>query len=289
PKLLIIDTNRGRDTKEIPQELHNIWKESVVLNLQNPGNKSDYGGNIEVTANDVLYTGSNLSATMRNFFSSKGYADKMVVMKNDWLVAGHVDEQVSMVNLPNDRCGMAIVKADPLLAISIIKKQSMISSKQLPQRYQAGSTLDFVMLLQQFVRSSTKDLQKQNPRELSPLVVAQLESAKMIDANVALLKQKIMEKTPACKKIKVISLPVLFQCEDVHVLQGCVSVLPNSVNMSVLEQHLIVPDPLFAPFQKYTKKALQAAKQKVHLLDDNDCYHENLGDIHCGTNELRTL
>ncbi|MBF0316044.1 MAG: hypothetical protein HQK50_15140 [Oligoflexia bacterium] len=321
-KLLIIDTNRERGTNGLPKLLSHIGKDSVIVKVpkysKNNGS-GDYGGNIEVTANDILYTGSNLSLEMANLFVTKGYANKMVLMDNDWLRVGHVDEQVSVLTLPNDPCGMAIVKADPRSALSLWMSQSL-PEKQLSlvaaNNYVEAKddyALDRYKQLQKDMEIFHKDFQEnmkkkedddsaqkssngfviERPMGSRNLLQEQFAIANIIDKNVQLLKAKIIERSPECKEIRTISLPVIFKCEGIKALTSisylpikCGSLFPNSVNMLSLGKELIVPDPIFPPFQEEVKKSLDSLDKKSYLLGDF-CYHIRNGEIHCGTNELR--
>ncbi|MBF0364201.1 MAG: hypothetical protein HQK50_01440 [Oligoflexia bacterium] len=312
-KRLIIDTNRGRGTKELPLQLTTIWTDTVAVKPIHSAKESeagDYGGNIEVTPNDILYTGSNLSQEMQDFFQSKGYRDRMILFNNDWLDVGHVDEQISVVSIPNDPCGMAIIKASPKLAIRILAAANTDIFQSIPDSYHSRPAFLNIESLRLFVKmyyQETIELLKNKSPIVSPndhffskkesyqvIIQNQIIIDNIINKNVGLLKKKIKQFNPECKKIKTISLPVLFNCRRTEntLVEGptptnCLAELPNSVNMSVLGDHLLVPDPIYSPFRSFIKKKLQQINKSPYFLKDYNCYHVLDGEIHCGTNELR--
>jgi hypothetical protein len=58
--------------------------------------------------------------------------------------------------------------------------------------------------------------------------------------------------------------------------------------MTVLDRHLLVPDPRHPPFARDVRRRLEALGQRPHLLDA-DAPHERGGGIHCATATRRIV
>lgn len=290
-KLLVLDTNRRRGLNDFPAFLSKIWDSAFYRTIdpgfQNqPAIAGNYGGNIEATPNNVLYIGNTSSKTTRSFFTDHGYKDRHIVLDTKWLMVGHVDEYLSTIVLDDDPCGFAIVKADIQKGLASI----INASKE---------DMDLGIYSKRPMASHLKDAKdyldgNKNKRGKS-FVKGNRQIIGIIRKNVKKLKDKIIEVSPSCKNIKVLSFPAVYLCKDnwglmikdVGGKRSCVSLLPGSVNMLVLRKHQIVPDPIFAPFKKQIKEVLLENGQTPHFIDDTLYYHEAAGEVHCGTNVMR--
>ena len=73
--------------------------------------------------------------------------------------------------------------------------------------------------------------------------------------------------------------------------------LPDMVNLLVVNGHLIAPDPFYDPFKADFDDKLAAigykkssdANPTIHFVDDFRPYHEQSGEVHCGTNSRREI
>lgn len=285
PHHLLLDMNRGRGLAY----LGGIVSEKYDLYYyRNPENapSGNYGGNTEVTPNNIYYTGTNSTDLLRKFFLDKGYSKDSdhAFLDNSWLYVGHVDEYVAHVLSPNSECGFAIIKADPILAKNILNDYTGNTVGVFPSAYQYHDMVKSFKALKDYMTA-------QNPenREGAELFNTQEILSKKIDANVEILKEKIGNKTPRCKNIEVIPMPVLFTCERYNPRNptDCYALLPGVVNLLVLRNNLLFPDPFFPPYQEYIKTEMEKLNQKVYFINDM-YYHENLGEIHCGTNVIRS-
>ena len=91
---LILDSNRGRGLAGLPKVFADLWDAYYIKNPAR-GSKGDYGGNIEVTPDNVLVLGSTSTPKLRKLFDEHGYKDKRAILDTSWLTVGHVDEYVS--------------------------------------------------------------------------------------------------------------------------------------------------------------------------------------------------
>lgn len=124
PQLLVLDSNRGRGNSKLPILLTKFWNCYYLKNPSEAHSGGDYGGNIEVTPDDILIIGNTSTEKLRNFLSEKGYKDRMAVVETDWLRVGHCDEYLSVAPNPKSRTGYSLIKANPRLALRLIKKAS---------------------------------------------------------------------------------------------------------------------------------------------------------------------
>ena len=99
----------------------------------------------------------------------------------------------------------------------------------------------------------------------------------------------------------IIRVPMLF--EEAYGCQGYTATLiPSTLNMVVATNadgtgaDLVMPDPFFRssinnqssdPFIEHVNGLLPAGNTP-HWIDDWDEYHMQLGEVHCGSNTLRT-
>jgi hypothetical protein len=285
---LLIGSTYGEGKKlehNLGEKFATLWN-GFHIKLTNETKSGNFGGNIEVTPNDVLYIGSNADSNVRSFFIDHGYSNKHVLFDVDWLSVGHVDEIVTTINLPDDPCGFALVKSDPNKALKILNELSEEEKNRLK--------LD---------RKKIKDY-------LSPEVITkQKEFSRRIDLNIKQLKEKVESVTKECKDLKVISIPELYYCEPpmsrgtaeymrgmseaeykdylINFEEKCESLLPASINMLVLRKNLIIPETYFPPFDRYILEELKKYDQNVHFIDTKNYYSDGGGEIHCGTDVLR--
>lgn len=279
-KLLLFDSNRGRGLADLAATLADLWDGYYYQN-PDPSDGGDDGGDIEVTPNNILYVGTRSSDGLRNFFGRYGYQDRLVLMETEWLRIGHVDEFISTIMLPGDPCGFGLVKADPLLGVDLLKKAASAELEELVGLPYTTEQEDFSMMqkLHQYLLTDEDD--PDGWRAWAQRIAKrQATVAKAIDNNVAKLKAKIIEVSPQCSDLKVISFPVMFN--------NGIAILPNPVNMTVLREHQVISDPFFKPYREYIENELRQHNQNPHFINDLD-YHTEWGEVHCGTNVLRLM
>jgi hypothetical protein len=234
-KLLILKTNKRTSFDSVIGDRLSIYWNAKIFDLSNyklDGDRTaDYGGNIEITPNDILYIGSNMSKEQKKFFSDKGYHDKMVQMNVGWLDVGHVDEIITTIIDHNNTCGFSLIKADPLLYLKLLSenikvyntvsennlvfKNELIKDKNLVLKLLKMAFKDFDFSHQ--IKKIEKNISLSNEDKESLYLKKDIQFnhviAKIIERNVDKIVKKIKWKNPLkCKNLKVISLPVFYSC-----------------------------------------------------------------------------
>ncbi|MBF0406266.1 MAG: hypothetical protein HQM10_02845 [Candidatus Riflebacteria bacterium] len=312
PQLMVLDSNRGRsDMVKLPAILSHFWNSYLMKNPSTSRSCGDYGGNIEVTGDNVLIIGNTSTPQLQDFFKTSGYKNNHIVVETDWLLVGHCDEYLSIIPNKNTESGYTIVKADPLLGLKLIKETSELSLKTIPIDYYAREVLEIhnylndknipIQLGTREIQDYKKDFTPSKPlpegmslrlsvveNEASEkyqmaenFVQQNIALAKVIDSNIEAVCKKITEYT-GNKNHSIVSFPVMYHKKG----SRFISYLPGVVNQLVLRQNLVIPDPKVASFRRYIYDAAKTAGFKVHFLD-NMLYHTRDGEIHCGTNVLR--
>ncbi len=121
---LIIDSSRGRGIGELPAVLSKLWKFEYIKNPATRRSAGDYGGNTEVTPEDVLVLGDTSTEAYRKMFIDNGYKDRMVLVDTAWLQVGHCDEYLSFCPNKKSPTGYTIIRANPRQALGLIKRAS---------------------------------------------------------------------------------------------------------------------------------------------------------------------
>lgn len=127
---LIIDSNRGRGIGDLPAVLAKMWDLAYIKN-PHYGSCGDYGGNTEVTPENILVLGDTSTEEYRKMFSDHGYADRMVIVDTAWLVVGHCDEYLSFCPNKNSPTGYSIIRANPRQALGLIKRAQLSDLKAI--------------------------------------------------------------------------------------------------------------------------------------------------------------
>ena len=132
PQLVVFDSNRGRGNTYLTQELANFWNCYVLTNPSNLCSGGDYGGNIEVTPDNVLLIGDTSTPQLREYLEKHGYANRLAVLETEWLHVGHVDEYISVCPNAKAARGYTLIKANPRLAMRLIKDASIEELNAIP-------------------------------------------------------------------------------------------------------------------------------------------------------------
>ncbi|MBT3786611.1 hypothetical protein HOF92_16675 [bacterium] len=309
PQMLIIDSNRGRGLAGLPKILADLWNAYYIKNPRR-GVKGDYGGNIEVSPDNVLVQGTTSTPELRNLFNQHGYQNKRALLDTHWLLVGHVDEYMTFVPNPSAEGGYTILKSDPGLAFELIKNatEEELSAtnpqyrstvrdlhvdlnsgalEKIPNaNYDLSDAVD-IMKAPSLERLNETDRQTRLQR-LRQLIDLNRSISELIDHNIEILKDKIREVTNTPdRKIHVVSLPTIFRGrksgEDLY---RCVALMPGVVNMLILGDQLIIPDAQMPMLNHFIKTKMGQIKLTTHFLDDM-AYHNLAGEIHCGTNVIR--
>jgi len=203
------------------------------------------------------------------------YAQKVqspVEIYTDWLDVGHVDEIICFVPAPNP-IGFQLLIASPLRAKSILQRLNddgygttkLFAGRR--RRDGASAEITVKKLL------STKQMWDAN-----------LEFQKHLDHNREILKKEL-----GVTDKDVIEIPVLFYPPS---SERTLAYFPDMVNHLVLGEWSLVPKP-YGPvvngecmFEKAFREAVPY--RKVRFIEDWYSYHELSGEVHCGTNAVRS-
>ncbi len=254
----------------------------------NTVNSQDSFGNLEVsppvTVNGVTYPfgriyygdsgpGWRPATALRNMLSDQKI-QAPVTYDIDWLCVGHVDEFMSFIPDPTAPKGFRLLYADVDLAWELL--DTLSGTAQLPRYSDHGINRVSQITGSNSLKNLNNDIQRY---QLTPTLVK-------IKADFGLDEQDI------------IRLPALFMNEPQC---GAASLIPGTVNLVVYNKddgttHLFAPDPFFRsnlsdkssdPVIADIEARLPGHVQ-VHWLDNWDVYHMGLGEVHCGTNVMRT-
>lgn len=322
PQTVVFDSNRGRDNAELPQILANFWNSYLLKNPSEHNSGGDYGGNIEVTPDNILLIGNTSTEELRTYLEQHGYKNRMAVLETDWLHVGHVDEYISVCPNPKALRGYTLIKANPRLALRLIKDTTDAELKTIPhkeyrdallkvKKYLVKAEADraaaqkqgrrrsrkaFSEAVLEYLEGSDEMLAQSNSGvslssghevaqgEIEEFIKLNLTLGNLIDTNVKKACDTISEvRNDAGKPHSVLSFPALYR----KTYQGKhIAYLPGSVNQLILNNQLIVPDPKVKAMRQYI--SITAGKIGLHAnFIDSLPYHNLQGQLHCGTNVFR--
>ena len=297
-RMVVLDTRRGRGLAELPSILAKQWNGHYVKPKSEDGPCGNYGGNIEVTPDDVLVIGDTSTQKLRDFFAQVGYQDRMAVLETSWLTVGHVDEYLSTLCTPDSELGYTIVKADPRLAMEQLKSlpkdqlkgrlQGMVDSFYKYYSMNAGGyrsendKVRNVFKIMGHLYEYLNGAKNEWTDDSEAFAKFNETCAQIIDRNVEALKAKLRQVN-GDMEINVISFPTLF--EKMYGGKAC-AILPGVVNMVVLRDHLVIPDPLLKEYREYIDAQTANLGYKAHFVP-NGSYHFLQGQLHCGSNTFR--
>jgi monoamine oxidase/subtilisin family serine protease/peptidoglycan hydrolase-like protein with peptidoglycan-binding domain len=266
----------------------------------------DYGGNLECTPPVTvrgkrfpagrIYLGSTAAqpfdAEVREFLEGQ-VVQRPIELDTTWLSVGHVDEVLSFVPA-GDRKRFRMVVASPRRAYAILDRVAASSStaRMLIGRTLLGGPTGTVSV-DQTVRDFLKRKANFHP-DASPTTPAITLRAynTLRQADIDKMRTKMISGL-GLDPADVVDIPaVFFPNPDTPTTAD--ALIAGMVNMLVVNGHAGVPMP-FGPevggvdqFEKDVKDKLIPLGVKVTFLDCWDVYHVNQGEVHCGTNTLRT-
>jgi hypothetical protein len=140
PVYLVVDTfrNENRDVYS-PEVYRDLLGIPLVKLGMDTGNSAQYGGNIEVTPNGIVYIGdsvddptysaANLPSPLYDIFVEKGNPDAIKI-ESDWLAVGHVDEYMTYIP-SNKACDSTLVWGSTLMALKVILEEASNAEYQM--------------------------------------------------------------------------------------------------------------------------------------------------------------
>jgi protein-arginine deiminase len=201
-----------------------------------------------------------------------------VDIDTSWLLVGHVDETVSFVKANTPR-GWALVINDPALAKKMLEDAS------------AAGHGDAVMFqgeywLDQNYNNVAADITIDQVLADTEVMSSSAEAATEIDSQLATLK-----KETGITDSEIIRVPFLHQKTQGYE----VAYQPGTVNGIVLGDSDFGPPAPHGPvidgkdiFADEMTQTFKAHGINVHFIEDWGLYHRLDGEVHCGSNALRT-
>jgi len=290
---VLIDSIRDRGLKPLPRDIIRDRDNTVRTVHGNPDLATTYDsfGNLEVSppvpgypAGRILY-GRNGDAgpqkALRDFLAAQKLQTPLE-LDSTWLCVGHIDEYLSFLPDPTAPNGFRMLIADAREGFALL--DTLDGNTPLPRYdlpYPFGHELGDVgdLRYDQGLRAFNEDVQDQHLTPLRNLLQAEL----------------------GITDDEVITVPGVF--EEVgqgRNVCGAVALIPGMVNMLVATgedtTHAFIPDPFFRADEgaQQSDPFIQALNAKLpanvtpHYVDDWQVYHMAFGEVHCGTNTLRT-
>ena len=294
-----IRSKNGRGLDDLPEEIFEApdfarlsWEED-----SGRANSQDSFGNMEVsppvTVNGVeypfgrIYWGEwfgegpkddNLTATLK---AQRVQAPFQLDVS--FLCVGHVDEFTTFVPDPTSDKGFRLIITDVEEAYAFLDTLDPELAIPPYEEYKGYATIQDIL--------DDADLRSLNEEIQEDYLVP----------NLAILKAEL-----GLTDDDIIKLPMLFER-----VEGCggttATFFPGTVNMTVVQRvadgdttHVFMADPFLRPTQTANDasreddpfirnvEALLPANLEPHWLDDWDWYHMQLGEVHCGSNTVRT-
>ena len=287
----VIDSIRNRGLDNVAEDLFEAPEFLVRTWGSGQATSQDSFGNLEATPPFSLngrnypfgkvYYGDGggpyqVTEELRAFFDDQ-LAQAPFELDISWLCVGHVDEFMSWVPVPGSRLGWKLVYTDIDGAWDVL--EAMDQSTPLPLYNQAhglgtvGEIVDDAGL-----RTLNEDLWED-----------------YLEPNLEILK----EETGLTDE-DIIWLPGLFE-----IASGCgggtAALIPGMANLIVANfpgetMELFMADPFLRTHPEDqgddgmipTARALFGSGVNVNFIDDFWVYHYGLGEVHCGTNVIRT-
>lgn len=234
---------------------------------------------------------------VRDFLRAQVVQDPFEV-DTSWLTVGHVDEVVTFVPTQattGNRFKLLI--ASPRKAYRILDG---LARTNPTARMFVGKSLDGTTSLEATVRAFLTATDDIHPRLRAEIAAGHLTYTTRPlrtynddrQANLDTIKAT-MTRELGLSASDIIEIPAIFMPND-FTPQHADALFPGMVNMLVVNRHCIVPKP-FGPivgtsdaFEDDVRSSLTPLGLTVSFLDCWTEYHVNLGEVHCGTNTLRT-
>ncbi|WP_169813914.1 protein-arginine deiminase family protein [Actinomadura kijaniata] len=235
--------------------------------------------------------GAGFDRQALTLFTAQGLQEPLK-LDTSWLAVAHVDEFVQFLPADNPR-GWTIAVADPRAGVDLLRAVNDSGHGRVrasSHRHAPATTVGRLLANRRFLDGNT-------------------EVAAAIDRNLKIL----MDET-GVRRNEVIAVPALFHKfdrtrpgkvppdQDAPVTgalkpQGSfVAYLPDAVNGIVLDRRRYLAPRQWGPvvggrdvFQDAIERAYRKVGMEVDHIDDYTTHHSMGGEIHCGTNAVRTV
>ncbi|MBF0544376.1 MAG: hypothetical protein HQM08_08080 [Candidatus Riflebacteria bacterium] len=281
----VFDTNRGRGLAGLPKVLADTWGLAYFKNPSSSQAHGDYGGNLEVVPNeDIMVSGNTITPQCKAFFEKMGYSGRIYNPNTKWLSVGHIDECMSFIPTLQSPGGYSIVKADPSHALDLLETATDDEFENLNSDYKS-----LLLKVRSTLLARHNNPQAGKGTEEGNFIDLNRKISEINEQNATELKNFIRKVNNAPnKEFQEVAWPCLYEGSNPDNPSGCHAYLPGVVNLTVLRDHLLVPATYFPPFDRTIVARFKAQGNIVHFIDD-EAYHDSMGEIHCGTNVLRSL
>nr|XP_060614758.1 protein-arginine deiminase type-2 [Anolis sagrei ordinatus] len=227
-------------------------------------------GRILIGSSFPTSAGRRMTKVVRDFL----YAQQVqapIELYSDWLTVGHVDEFVTFVPVPGKK-QFRMLMASPSACYKLFREK---------QKEGHGEAVMF----KGYTGTDTKRVTINKVVSNEVMVQENQYVQRCIDWNRDILKEEL-----GLGEKDIIDLPALFKMDK----QGkAVAYFPNMVNMVVLSRDLGIPRP-FGPIvenecvlEQHVRGLLEPLGLMCTFIDDVSSYHQQLGEVHCGTNVQR--
>ena len=252
----------------------------------------DYFGNLEVipplTVGDVNYPYGRLYYGLNGSLSPNDSLREMLddqalqapfTLDVSWLCVGHVDEFVTTVPAPGSRLGWKLVYSDVDLAWQVL--EGMDPETELT-RYQSTSykPWDTIgdMLADKALRSLNEELKADY---LAPNLDILKSELGLLDEDIILIPG-LFEEVSGCGGTTAAAFPGMANLIVANAPDGTPTLFVADPFLRT-DTEDIASDPMAAAFE-----ALMPGDLDVVFLDDWQVYHLMLGEVHCGSNVVRS-
>ncbi|MBU1107016.1 MAG: protein-arginine deiminase domain-containing protein, partial [Candidatus Riflebacteria bacterium] len=310
-----------------PGILASFWNSYLVKNPSNQFSGGDYGGNIEVTPDNILLIGNTSTQELRDYLEKHGYRNRMAVLETDWLIVGHVDEYISVCPNPKAARGYTLIKANPRLALRMIKDSSEAELNKVPHKEYRKALLRVRHYLHRAeidranatkaVRSNISGAEKgfaetvldyiEKPDGVDDTLPAMLSGATLssdhelpmsqveefIKLNLTISNVIDTNVKAACRKISQVSKSA--KAHSILSFPALYRKVSGDKHIAYLPgsvNQLILNDQLIVPDPKVIvmRRYIQQMAEKIGLhanFIDSLPYHNLEGQLHCGSNVFR--
>ncbi|XP_072833558.2 protein-arginine deiminase type-2 isoform X1 [Pogona vitticeps] len=227
-------------------------------------------GRILIGSSFPTFAGRRMTKVVRDFLHAQ-QVQSPVELYSDWLTVGHVDEFMTFIPIPGKK-KFRMLMASPSACYKLFRQK---------QKEGHGEAVMF----KGYSGADTKRVTINKVLSNEIMVQENQYVQRCIDWNRDILKKEL-----GLQEKDIIDLPALFKMDK----QGkAMAFFPNMVNMIVLSRDLGIPKP-FGPIiegeccvEQHVSDLLEPLGLVCSFIDDVSSYHQQLGEVHCGTNVQR--
>jgi protein-arginine deiminase len=286
---LVIDSIRDRGLDDFaenafagPDYIIDVWGKGWATSQDSFGN---FEATPPITVDGVYYPfgriywgeSGNLKPhkKLTKFFKDQ-LVQKPIGVDISWLCVGHVDEFATFIPDPASDKGFRLVYSDIDMGYDLLEQQNRNLS--LP-RYESGHHFATVgdILDDNAVRATNEDLRDDY---LHPILDQYISEFGLVEEDIIRIPA-LFEVAPQCGQYTAALIPGAANLVvDNYGGQTTLLVADPFMRTDLEDQS---SDPVIADFN-----ARMPSTAKVVFVDDWSVYHMGLGEVHCGSNTIRT-